>query len=277
MGISINPSDAVSGGLTQDVDVLVERCRAAIYDYNGKSERGSSLAVHMTLVTQDSDPVTLEQYYSVGNLNRFAPAETVDGEPLTNLGDEGKFIVAAVDSTATALNKNSNFMFFMDELVKSKFPQDRISEDLSSLEGMIFHAILKPQPTRAGMTQQTNANGKERTVLVPSSVSRFPWDSATKGKTKAATAAAGSKSSGTDVNAIAVTAIQTILSDPKNGSGVVPAEAKKLAFKALLPNTSIKSEQRNEACAKIVDSAWLEVNQGPDSGFMFDGTTISAL
>lgn len=273
MGISINPSNAVSGGLTQDVDVLVERCRAAIYDYNGKAEK-PSLTVHMTLVTQGSEPVTLEQYYSVGALNRFAPAESADGEPLTNLGDEGKYIVAAVDSTASQLNKNSNFVFFMDELVKAKFPSDRISEDLSSLEGMIFHAVLKPQPARTGM-QQTSTSTKERTSLVPSAVVRFPWDA--KGKTKAATAAAGSKATSTDVNAIAVSAIQAILSDPKNSNGVVPAEAKKLAFKSLLPNTAVKAEQRNEACAKIVDAAWLESNQGADSGFMFDGTTISSL
>lgn len=264
MGISLKPSTATQGGLFQDVDVRVEKCRATVYDYNGKVNP-PTLSVHMTLQSVDSDTVE-ELYLGAGALNRFAPSESVDGEPLTSLGDEGKFIVAAEGSTATALSKSSNFMFFLTELTSAGYPEDRIEEDLSSFEGMVFHAIRKPAPKREGMNNAPAEGARVPTVLVPSKILKYPWDA--KGKAKGAAAGGGK---GVDAGALAVAALKDVLA--KNDGTITPADAKKIIFPKLVQDKTIPVPVRNEVVALIVNTGWLSEQT---DGFAFDGTNIIA-
>jgi len=272
MGISLKPSEMLSGGLLQDVDVRVTKSVAAIYDYNGKAQK-PALAIHMTMVPVDGGEPT-EQYYSAGSLDYFAPSED-DSTPLTELGDEGKYIVNAEGSTATALSKSSNFAFFLQELVNAGFSEDRISSDVSVFEGMVMHVVRKSAPKREGFAapEAGAAPRRENTVLVPSKILQFPWDVKGTAKGKSTAAAVGGK--GGDLNATAVATLKTVLE--KQGGSVAPADARKLSFAALVNNKGVTSADRTEIGRLLSEAKWLEANQGDETGFAFvDGLIVSA-
>lgn len=275
MGISFKPSDAIAGGLFQDVDVTVIKSRACVYDYNGKVSP-PSLAVHMTLALEDG--TTEEQYYSVGALNRMAPAEATEGEPLTNLGDEGPYIVNAEGSTATGLSTSCNFHFFLAEAVGAGFPAEKLEDgNVSVFDGMVFHAIRKPQPKRDNMPDQTDAQKAKgpRSVLVPNKIVKYPWDTKTTGKAKTAAAAAGGGKASTDLNAVAFGTLQEVLG--KSNGSITTENVRKLALLALFSNKSVSVPDRNKVVGMVTDAKWLEENQGPEAGYLFsDGTVIAA-
>jgi hypothetical protein len=215
----------------------------------------------------------IDQLYSAGALNRFAPSE--DNEtPLTEVGNEGRYVVAAEGSTATALSRSSNFIFFIQELANAGFPEDRMGDDITCLEGTVMHIIRKPAPKREGFAGSTPVveGAREKTILVPNKVLGFPWDAKKGGKAKAATAAAGTKAAGTDVNTLTVGIIKDALA--KSGGSVTPNEVKKAAFPALIKNKGIDTKDRNTILAQLTDSDWLTNNQGE---YAFDGDTILAV
>lgn len=269
MGISFKPSETVTGGLVQDIDVRITKARYVVTDYNGKAPQASLAAQFIMEPVDGGDEI--DQLYSAGALNRFAPSN--DNEtPLTQVGEEGIYVVAAEGSTATALSRSSNFIFFIQELANAGYPEDRMGDDISALEGTVMHIIRKPAPKREGFTpSEPVAGAREKTILVPSKVLKFPWDA--KGtKSKAATAAAGSKSGGGDVNSLTVATIKAALA--KSGGSITPNEVKKQAFPALIKNKGISTADRNTILAQLVDSEWLSSNQGE---YAFDGENILAV
>lgn len=271
MGISFKPSETVTGGLLQDVDVRINKARYTVFDYNGKAEKPAlTVAIAMEPVDGGEEFV---QYYSAGSLERFAPSETSDGSPLSSVGDEGCFVVPSEGSTATQLSRSSNFIFFIQELVNASFPEDRIGDDISVLEGTVMHVIRKAAPKREGGPAPVEG-AREKTILVPSKVLKLPWEKGAKGAAKAATAAAGAKG-GSDVDALTLRTLTTILS--ANNGSIAPANAKRAATAALLKDRGVSSADRTTVTGRLSDTKWLEANQGADFGFMFIDDTITLL
>lgn len=272
MKISLKPSDAIQGGLVQDIDVRITKCRAVVYDYNGHAK--PTLAVHVQMEPlEGGEP--LNEYYSAGVLERFCPSETSGGDPLTNLGEEGAFITLAEGSTATALSSQSNFATFLKELVSANFPEDKIEDNVSILEGLEGHVNRKSQPARAGMADapQGDAKAKVRTILVFTKILKFPWDKKA-GAAKPATKTAAVGGPVQDANGVALGQLAVIVA--KSGGSVTPADAKKQAFAALLSpafKVTVSPALRKEACDLIVNTDWLEALGGD---FAFDGTDIVA-
>ncbi len=166
MGVSLKPSNAVVGGLIDDVNVEWKECRFESWDYNGKSPvKVPALKVTMADVDTGDEH---EQYWSMGSAKDWAPGP--DGKELISVG------------SATALKSNSNGMILLTSLVNAGFPEEKFGDDVSELEGMVCHMIRVPAPKRTGLVKdkRTREDGREfeETVLVVESISKLPWEKA---------------------------------------------------------------------------------------------------
>jgi len=104
--ISLKPSDQQSGGILDDVDVLIKLALFTTWDYNGQQE--PQLALRILYVEQDGKETV--QYYSAGKLEHMVPAHG------------GRTVEAAVGSNKTGLNDNCNAVIFIKSLCDKGFP-----------------------------------------------------------------------------------------------------------------------------------------------------------
>jgi len=162
--VSLRPSDAVEGGaIPQDKNLIILGSRFSLWDYQGKAKTTTAAKIDF----KDDDGTEYTQYYSVGDPERFTPSE--DGKTLVAVG------------TAASLSKSSNFVIFMTALVNAGFPENRVGEDISSLEGLKAYYIGQKPPTRAGLAQNAPVEGQkvyEKVILVPSVIIKLPWEKA---------------------------------------------------------------------------------------------------
>ena len=160
--VSLRPSDAVEGGAVPvDKNLVIIGSRFSLWDYMGKAKNTTAAKIDF----KDDDGTEYTQYYSVGDPERFAPSE--DGKTLVAVG------------TAAALSKSSNFVLFMTALVNAGFPENKVGEDISSLEGLKAYYIGQKPPTRAGLAQNAPVEGQkvyEKVILVPSVIIKLPWE-----------------------------------------------------------------------------------------------------
>lgn len=176
----LSPKNQVEGqGLLDDVDVTFAEVRIANWDYNGKVPVPvPALKVDMA---QDDGSIHT-QYYSVGKGTDWQPSE--DGKQLIAVGK------------ATGITNSSNCALLINSLVDAGFPENRIPEDVSLLEGLRAHMTRIPAPKRGGVVKAPRADGRvfEDTVLIVGTIITLPWDvkkAATAAKGKPAVAAAG--------------------------------------------------------------------------------------
>ena len=142
--VSLRPSDAVEGGaVPADKNLVIIGSRFSLWDYMGKAKTTTAAKIDF----KDDDGTEYTQYYSVGDPERFAPSE--DGKTLVAVG------------TAAALSKSSNFVLFMTALVNAGFPENKVGEDISSLEGLKAYYIGQKPPTRAGLAQNAPVEGQK--------------------------------------------------------------------------------------------------------------------
>lgn len=206
--ISIRPSEMVEGGAVPvDRNLLWKECRFALFDYGGKAPQ--TCAARITLV--DDDGQEFIQYYSAADPARFSPAA------------DGKTIVAV--GAAQALSKSSNFFLLMNELVNAGFPENKLSGDISVLDGLYAYHIGMPEPKRSGMAPREVAEGEKvypKVISVPQKVLRLPWEKAPKGgkgvttkATKVASAEEGEKGEegGEDIQAAAIAFVKKVVAD----------------------------------------------------------------
>ena len=161
MSISLNPADAIEGGLLDDVNVEITSAKFEMFDYGGKAAATPALKLDMTVEGVEVDG----QYWSVGNSQDWAP--TKNGKGLDAIGGQ------------TQLRAGSNFMLFVTELINAGFPADKIGEDITVLDGMECHVKRIPAPKRGGLSNvKKGPDGKEyeATVLVVDEVIRLPWE-----------------------------------------------------------------------------------------------------
>jgi hypothetical protein len=159
------PSEfAVGGGLLDDVDVKVTQARIVMFDYNGTQQKQP--AVELTLDHGDAEPAI--QDWTVGKATDWQPSE--DGTQLIAIG------------RATQINASSNAAILLKSLVDAGFPEDKITDAITFLEGLEGHVMRVPAPVRKGLTGQKEG----QTILTFASITKMPWDSGKKAAGKAA-------------------------------------------------------------------------------------------
>jgi hypothetical protein len=164
MGVSLKPSEAVEGGgLLDDVDVKVVEAKFAMFDYNGTATPVPAILLKLDAM-DDTEP--LLQYFSVGKALDWMPSD--DGKELVPIGK------------ATQLVSSSNGMLLLQSIVNAGFPESKLGDDISVLEGMECHVNRIAAPVRKGLTQKEG-----KTILTITKIHKYPWeDTPSKGKAK---------------------------------------------------------------------------------------------
>lgn len=169
--VSIKPSEMVEGGAVPvDRNLTWKECRFNLFEYKTKAGEVVATTCALRINYVDDDGQDYEQQYSVSDPERFIPSQ--DGKTLVAVG------------SAEVLSKSSNFYVLMNALVNAGFPENKLEEDVSSLDGLETYNIGVPMPKRAGLKASEPAEGgRERVLSVPSQIIKLPWEK--KGKTTA--------------------------------------------------------------------------------------------
>ena len=200
--VSLNPETFTSGGLLDDVDVVVKDAAFLMWDYSGKvAVAVPALGITFRLVGEENDPDESkdhDQYYSCGKPEDFAP--TADGSALQ--------IVGAKQS----LNNNSNGGLFLASLVAVGVPKSVFeTNNIKALTGMRLHVNRVPAPERVGLEQREGQRKPE--VLVATKLLALPGEGAGSAQSKSGL----SKVSPGKANGAASTAINQSRQTPVQG------------------------------------------------------------
>jgi len=248
MGVSIRPSEFVEGGAVPvDRNLLWKECRFAIFDYTRKTGEVVATTLSAKIVYQDDEGTEYTQHYSAGDPNRFQPSK--DGKTLEAL------------TPSENLSKSSNYYILMNALINAGFPENRLGEDISVLDGLYTHNIGIPEPKRSGLVREVAEGARERVISVPDSIIKLPWEN--KGKVAPAkkAAAAPAEEDAGDAEADALTMVTEMLADADK------VTRQQVATKAI--------RGKNQPVAKLVFSPrFAEVLTG--AGFALDGEEITA-
>lgn len=266
MGMSLKPSEMKHGtGLINDVDVTVREARWVSWDYQGKIQT-PVLAMGITFVTDDGEEH--DQYFSAGNdaLKSFVPSK------------DGKTTVAVKEGGG--LNDNSTLALFMVSLVEAGFPEDKLGDDATALEGLYCHIVRKPQPKREGIAKQEGQ--REQTYIAVEKIHSLPWEkkvskpggvAAKKSVVgKPAAAAAAGKTNGaaapTDDSELDAKAMGAVMDAAMgNGGSIAKSGLSQAIFKAL-----VKDPDRNKVVTLAFKDEFLAAEGRP---WTYDGTTVA--
>ena len=248
MGVSIRPSEFVEGGAVPvDRNLVWKKCRFANFDYTKKDGTVVASTVSAEIVYQDDDGTEYTQHYSAGDPARFQPSK--DGKTLEAL------------TASENLSKSSNYYILMNALINAGFPENRLGEDISVLDGLYTHNIGIPEPKRTGLVREVVEGARERVISVPDSIIKLPWEG--KGKVapaKKAVAASAEEAAG-DAEADALAMVTEMLADADK------VTRQQVATKAI--------RSKNQSVAKLVFSPrFAGVLTG--AGFSLDGEEITA-
>jgi len=248
MGVSIRPSEFVEGGAVPvDRNLLWKECRFANFDYTKKDGTVVASTISARIVYQDDEGTEYTQHYSAGDPNRFQPSA------------DGKTLEALTESAN--LSKSSNYYILMNALINAGFPENRLGEDISVLDGLYTHNIGLPEPKRSGLVRETTEGARERVISVPDSIIKLPWENKGKGAAKAKAIAAPAEEDAGDAEADALAMVTEMLADADK------VTRQQVATKAI--------RAKNQPVAKLVFSPkFAEVLAG--AGFSLDSEEISA-
>lgn len=252
-GVSIRPSDFVEGGVVPvDKDLTWKECRFANFDYQRKdgSIAASTIAARITYL--DDEGVEYIQHYSAGDPARFQPS--ADGKTLVSVTGAG------------ALAKSSNYYLLMNALINAGFPEDKLGEDISVLDGLKTHNIGIPEPKRVGLKKDITENARERVISVPSEIIHLPGEKVKGGKTaapkagsKAGAPTAGSEPSA-ELSADAIAIVSELLADAES------VTKQEVATKAV-------RSKKNAVAQFVFKKEFGDVLLA--NGYLIDGDTIS--
>jgi len=248
MGVSIRPSEFVEGGAVPvDRNLLWKECRFANFDYTKKDGTVVASTISAKIVYQDDEGTEYTQHYSAGDPNRFQPSA------------DGKTLEALTESTN--LSKSSNYYILMNALINAGFPENKLGEDISVLDGLYTHNIGIPEPKRSGLVREAAEGARERVISVPDSIIKLPWENKGKGTTKGKAPAAPAEEDAGDAEADALAMITEMLADADE------VTRQQVATKAI--------RSKNQPVAKLVfNPKFAEVLAG--AGFSLDGEKITA-
>ena len=248
MGVSIRPSQFVEGGAVPvDRNLLWGPCRFNLFDYTKKDGTVVATTVAAKIHYKDDEGTEYDQEYSAGDPARFSPSK--DGKTLEAL------------TASENLSKSSNYYILMNALTNAGFPENKLGEDISVLDGLYTHNIGIPEPKRSGLVRETAEGARERVISVPDSIIKLPWEG--KGKAapakKAATPAETEDAGNAEADALALVTGMLAESDK--------VTRQQVATKAI--------RSKNQPVAKLVFSPkFAEVLTG--AGFVLDGEEITA-
>lgn len=155
MAGSLRPSDAKTGGLLDDANVTIRQARFVRFDFGGKAEKPRlCLAVEMI----DGDGRAHTEYYSAGDMKFFVP--TADGKGYDSVADK------------TALYRSCNAVVFIESIVAAGFPESKLGNDISVIEGLKVHVSRVAQKTRKFQDGRTSKD--DATVLVVDAILSMP-------------------------------------------------------------------------------------------------------
>jgi len=249
--VSIRPSEFVEGGAVPvDRNLLWKECRFALFDYTKKTGEVVARTTAARVTYQDDEGNEYVQHYSASDPERFIPSQ--DGKTLVPVG------------SAQALSKSSNFYVLMNALINAGFPENKLGEDISVLDGLYTYNIGIPEPKRSGLVREERAEGaRERVLSVPSQILKLPWES-NKGKAGRATpkgSAPAGDDGAEDAEADALALVTEMLADAES------VTRQQVATRAI--------RGKKGAVAKFVFSA--EFAQAlAGAGFVLDGESITA-
>ena len=250
MGVSIRPSEFVEGGAVPvDRNLLWKECRFNLFDYTKKDGTVVATTVAARIKFVDDDGAEYNQQYSAGDPNRFAPS--ADGKTLEPLTESAN------------LSKSSNYYILMNALINAGFPENRLGEDISALDGLYTHNIGLAEPKRSGLVRETVEGARERVISVPDSIIKLPWEN----KGKAASA---------KVKATAAVTVEEDAGDAEANALAMVTEMLASADKVTRQQVATKAIRgKNQPVAKLVfGPKFAEVLD--EAGFSLDGEDITA-
>lgn len=223
MPVSFRASEQIKGGLISDVDGTLTRIRMESDIY----ENGTPSIGGVGIITLE-DGSTERVIWSLGRPEEW---EILDAETVTEGGREfqrGTQVDSVKGHTGTV--DSSNLSMMMREMENAGFPANKKTDYVTCVEGVKAHWIRKPQQKRAGLEQQAQPEGRERTVLVPEKVLLMPGE---KGKgTQAKSTGAGTKA----------TPAATASNALENEAAVAIAESAAGVMKATKAGTVLKGK-----------------------------------
>ena len=206
--VSIRPSEFVEGGAVPvDRNLTWRECRFNLFDYTRKDGTVVATTVAARINYVDDDGQEFEQQYSVTDKERFLPS--ADGKSLIAVG------------SAASLSKSSNFYVLMNALINAGFPENKLTGDVSVLDGLYTYNIGIPEPKRAGLAREVVAGetARERILSVPSQILRLPGEKGKGGAKKAAPAkASASESDAEEINAKALKFVGELVDEADDGT-----------------------------------------------------------
>jgi hypothetical protein len=146
------------GAVPIDMNLTVKTARFSLFTYPNTNTQ--TTAALLDLVNDDGHE--FNQAYSVSDPGKFIPSE--DGKTLVAVGD------------AQELVKSSNFFLLMNAFVNAGFPENRLGDDISVIEGYYGYWIGIPEPSRPGLNRQPAAGARPKVYSVPSKTLRLPWE-----------------------------------------------------------------------------------------------------
>lgn len=204
-GVSWKPADyAVGGGLIDDADLLVKEARVVNFTYPNTSVT----TVALRLILTDDEDQDHEQMYTCGDPKNFSPSP--DGLRMVPTGQ------------VTALSNSTNAAQLFDNLVGAGFPVERMTEEVTFIEGLYGHWRRIAQPKREGLANnRLDANkAREQTVLVCSEIKNLPWEASKRPKAGGAASATAAPRTRA---AAAPRAATPAAAPTSNGNGAAPA------------------------------------------------------
>ncbi len=247
MGVSIRPSEFVEGGAVPvDKNLLWKECRFNLFDYVNKAGEVVATTIAARIKFVDDDGTEYDQQYSAGDPNRFAPSK--DGKTLEPL------------TPSESLSKSSNYYVLMNALINAGFPENKLGDDISVLDGLYTHNIGIPEPKRSGLVREPKEGAREKVISVPDSIIKLPWENKGKGAAKGSAPAAADADAG-DAGADALAMVTEMLAETDK------VTRQQVATKAI--------RGKNQPIAKLVFSPkFAEVLT--EAGFTLDGEDITA-
>jgi hypothetical protein len=240
---SLNPDDAVQGGLLDDADVEIVGARFDIFTYS-TGQTGVGAIINF----RDAEEKIHEQFYSAGQSDRYVPSD-----------DKTKLLLTG---TATGLNQSSNLVAYLSSLVNAGVPKPFFSDSIGVMVGMKLHVNRVNQPGRAVLAGSESAEGgRPKTILLATKLLSMPGEKTGKAATKATAKAtpgaapvAASAEVSTELSDKAVQYIFRVSEKP-----VLRQKISTLVFQAA--NTAKDADK--QALTKIVfDESWLTANSG---------------
>ena len=249
MGVSIRPSQFVEGGAVPvDRNLLWGPCRFNLFDYTKKDGTVVATTVAAKIHYKDDEGTEYDQEYSAGDPNRFAPS--TDGKTLEAL------------TSSENLSKSSNYYILMNALINAGFPENKLGEDISVLDGLYTHNIGIPEPKRSGLVRETAEGARERVISVPDSIIKLPWEGKAGAKAAPAKKAADTtEADAGDAEADALAMVTEMLADADK------VTRQQVATKAI--------RSKNQPVAKLVFSPKF-ADVLTEAGFSLDGEEISS-